>query len=300
MLIALIYFSVNFISSFNWIGGAFLRYDWFAALIFALCMINNKRYAWAGVFISYATMVRIFPVLFLAGPLVKGIEGIRKKKSFPNEYKRFFAAFIMTSLLLFGYSCIHGRGLQNWNNFKKKIVFHSQTLSANSVGFKVIFLSEPAWSDIDSLLAKYGKPGEDIENSIGDAKRAEAQRRSREFVFYVISFAVLFFLLVKHKDDTEAFAWGTFLMFMLLMPSSYYYIVLMMFVLIFYRRPINLYNTFALAMLFLIQIISFLIPVKEWLFHMPFFHFSFMLFEYLLYLTLVEIYKDYRLERIGS
>ncbi|MDD4981109.1 MAG: glycosyltransferase 87 family protein [Candidatus Omnitrophica bacterium] len=295
MLIGLIYFSVNYISSFSWIGGAFLRYDWFVALVLALCMINSKRYAWAGVCISYAAMVRIFPVLFLAGPLVKGIDKICRKKKFPDEYKRFFAAFVITSLILFGYSCIHAKCPQRWLDFKEKITFQNETLLANNVGFKVILLSDRTWSDIDSFMGKYGKPGEDAFNSMNDVKREEIHARSREFMLYAICFLVLFFLLVRTKDDTESLAWGIFLMFTLLMPLSYYYIVLMMLVLIFYKRPITPGNTSYLTIIFLIQIISFLLSSKL-TFLMPFFIVSFMLFGYLLYLAIVEIYKDSRLE----
>ncbi len=299
MLVAVIFFSVNFISSFSWIGGAFLRYDWLVALILALCFIQRKRYVWAGVGVAYASMIRIFPLMFLAGIIAKGTDKLYRNKKLPTEYSCFFAAFVVTCLLLFGYSCINSKAFLNWGEFAKKIVFHSETLMANNVGFKVVLLTDRSMADLDSLFERYGQPREDVYSSLTDAKRLEARRRFWELTLYAICLMAIFFLLVRVKDDTEAMAWGVFPMFILLTPTNYYFVILMAFIVIFYKRPVNLRNTFFLALLFLIQIISFLRPVNETLLQMTFFHSSWLLLEYLLFVIMVEMYASYRQKKIG-
>ncbi|MBW2234502.1 MAG: DUF2029 domain-containing protein [Deltaproteobacteria bacterium] len=50
--------------------GAFLRLDWLAALMLALCQLARGRSFAAGVLLGVAAMARLFPAFFLLGPAV--------------------------------------------------------------------------------------------------------------------------------------------------------------------------------------------------------------------------------------
>ena len=50
--------------------GAFLRLDWLAALMLALCQLARGRSFAAGVLLGGAAMARLFPAFFLSGPAV--------------------------------------------------------------------------------------------------------------------------------------------------------------------------------------------------------------------------------------
>jgi len=297
MLIALIFFSVNFISSFYWIGGAFLRYDWLVASVCAFSMINKNKYIPAGIFLSYAAMVRIFPVLFLAGPAVKAAWGIIRKKGLPKKYIQLFISFIVTSAILFAYGCTQGKGIKNWKNFAEKITFHNQTLLTNNVGFKVIFLHDPSWSDFNKFKKVYGRTKENLFLVLTEVKRAESKSRNKEFILFSLLFLFLFFIFAKNKDDIEAFAWGVFLIFMLLMPCNYYYSFLLMLAVILYRRRIDLTNTLFLSLLFAIQIFGHIIYLKNRFFLNIFFGVSCLLFAYFLYCVMFELYREFLLWR---
>jgi len=54
--------------------GAFLRTDFVVALIAAMCLLRKGRPGWAGALVGYASLVRVFPVLFLFGPTVKLVD----------------------------------------------------------------------------------------------------------------------------------------------------------------------------------------------------------------------------------
>jgi len=297
MLIALIFFSINFISSFYWIGGAFLRYDWLVASVCAFSMINKNKYIPAGIFLSYAAMVRIFPVLFLAGPAVKAVWGIIRKKGLPKKYIQLFVSFIVTSAILFAYGCTQGKGIENWKNFAEKITFHNQTLLTNNVGFKVIFLHDPSWSDFDKFKKVYGRTKENLFLVLTEVKRAESKSRNKEFILFSLLFLFLFFIFAKNKDDIEAFAWGVFLIFMLLMPCNYYYSFLLMLAVILYRRRIDFTNTLFLSSLFAIQICGHIMYLKNRFFLNIFFGVSFLLFTYFLYCVTFELYREFLLWR---
>ncbi|MDD5005294.1 MAG: hypothetical protein PHS93_02170 [Candidatus Omnitrophica bacterium] len=297
MLVALIFFSVNFISSFYWIGGAFLRYDWLVALVCALSMVHKNKYTLAGIFLSYAAMVKIFPVLFLAGLIVKAAWNIIEKRKLPKKYIKLFVSFALTSVILFAYGSIHGKGIANWKDFTQKIVFHNQTLLANNVGFKMVALYDPSWSDYNKFEKAYGSTKENPFIMLTDVKRAELKQKSKEFVLFSMFFLFLFFLLVKNKDDIEAFVWGIFLIFMLLMPCNYYYSFLFMLAVILYRRKADFANTLFLAVLFLIQIVGYVILLENSFLLNVFYQVSFLLLVYFVGLVAFELYREFHLGR---
>ena len=66
----MIIFGLGYPWRFDWVGGAFLRQDWLAAVGVAVCLLKRKHFGLAGGLIAYATMVRVFPGGFLVGPTV--------------------------------------------------------------------------------------------------------------------------------------------------------------------------------------------------------------------------------------
>ena len=294
MLIALIFFSTDFISSFYWIGGSFLRYDWLVSLVMGLCMINKKRYKTAGVLLSYATMVRIFPILFMIGIGIKAISNFIATKKIPRKYINLFLAFILATVIFFAYSCLLGKGIESWKTFIHRIKVHNQTLLTNNVGYKMVFLYDPTWLNFKTFVSVYEKRGENPYILLSDVKRVEFDKRKPEFLLLAAMSLFLFFLLVKNKDDTEVFAWSGFLIFMALAPTCYYYSFMMMFPIILYKRKVTLGNTIFLALLFIVQIASFAIDFYEDFFLHIYYEVSFMLFTYFLLLVIYELYKNLR------
>ena len=44
---------------FDWVGGAFLRQDWLAAVGIGVCMLRRERFALAGALFAYGAMVPV-------------------------------------------------------------------------------------------------------------------------------------------------------------------------------------------------------------------------------------------------
>jgi hypothetical protein len=295
MLMSVIFFSVNDLSNFDWIGGGFLRYDWLACVVIAVCMIHKNRYKTAGALLSYATMVRLFPILFGLGIGIKATFTFIEKRLIPQKYRQFFLSFILTSVILFAYGSSYGKGIDNWVKFSQKIARHSQTLIPNNTGFKMIFLHDKGWSGFKKFLEVYGRTKENPFILLKELKKSEFDQRKGEFLLFATAALLLFFLIIKNKDDLEAFVWGFFLIFMLLYLSCYYYSFLLMFIIIFYKREINLTNTLYLVLLFLTQIAAYLIGGSYFGFRLHiFYRVSLILFIYLFYLITSELYRKFR------
>ena len=80
-----ILFGLGYPWGYTWVGGAFLRFDWFAAVVVGICMLARKRHATAGALLAYATAVRIFPVLLLAGIGVSAIRDLVARRGPPLD-----------------------------------------------------------------------------------------------------------------------------------------------------------------------------------------------------------------------
>jgi len=296
MLIALIFFSINFLSVSVWTRGAFLRYDWLVCLVAALCMINKNRYKTAGVLLSYAAMVKIFPVLFLGGAVIRAGFDFIKNKRIAKKYSHLFGTFILTSLLLFIYGCLYGDGVDNWKNFAGTIVFHNERMASNDVGFKKIFLHDKNESSPEKFLSVYGKRGVHPYDLWAHLKQIQFSRAKGKFLVFSIPILFLFFLLIKKKDDTEAFAWNIPLVFMLLAPACYYYAFFIMFIIIFYKRKVNLISTLHLSLLFAIQAIGYIADIFDDFYIRIYYQLSLAVLVYFVYLAMSELYKDYSIK----
>ena len=125
-----------------WVGGSFLRYDWFAALAIGVCMLKRGRSAWAGALFAYAAAVRIFPVLLLAGLGVVAVRDLVRRRDV-RWTARFAAGFAgcLAACLLAG--ALAGRGPGAWAEFARNIKKHNDTWSLNTVGMELLVLYPP-------------------------------------------------------------------------------------------------------------------------------------------------------------
>jgi hypothetical protein len=74
MLVCMTVFGANDFIMFgsNW-GGATLRHDWMAYLALGVCALKRERWVLGGAFLGFATMIRAFPALAIAGPALPAL-----------------------------------------------------------------------------------------------------------------------------------------------------------------------------------------------------------------------------------
>ena len=146
--LCLVVFGLGYAWRFYWIGGAFLRLDWLAALGVAVCMMKRERYRWAGGLVAYAAMVRIFPVLVLLGPAVLAVRALVRKEDLGWAW-RFAQGLLLGLVLCLAAGSLTGRGVDAWGDFAANLDKHHGTWLTNNVGLANVVLY-----DLDTVTRK--------------------------------------------------------------------------------------------------------------------------------------------------
>lgn len=191
--------------TYSW---AFLRYDYIAALLFAMALLRKGHPFVAGFMTAWAGTLRLFPAMWMYGPGAKGIAGLIERKVHKS-------LLVMLGGFLVGVGVLQGAafltvGVEPARVHFENMVDHnsSEQLSSRRIG----------------LALALPFRGELLPKAISKGMKAtiEGQKPLR----YGIAAVMLLSLgwgLRRSRDD-EAFAFG-FLPFFLLTTASYYYYV---------------------------------------------------------------------------
>jgi hypothetical protein len=134
-VLALLVYATGYGWRFYWTGGAFLRQDWFAAVVVGVCMLERQRFRVAGALLAYAAMVRVFPLLFFAGPLAQAVRD-RLRGHDLRWFRRLATGAALAALLLVGAGSLTGRGFAAWTELAANLRKHSRTWLTNNVGLR--------------------------------------------------------------------------------------------------------------------------------------------------------------------
>jgi hypothetical protein len=155
MCIAIVFWGSQDASPFYWTGGAFLRQDWLFYTIVSACMIRKKKYFWGGAFMTYGTLLRVFPMFFFTGWLVTAAAYIWKKYSEDKEgafeggaveafkrlthpHHRILAAGALAAGLVLIPTSVAVHGTKAWPEFIHHIGVHAGTPLTNHMGWKPV------------------------------------------------------------------------------------------------------------------------------------------------------------------
>jgi len=139
----LIVFGLGYPWRYDWVGGAFLRQDWLAAVGISICLIRRKQFSLAGSLIAYAAMVRVFPAGFLLGPAVVALRDIVGKRP-SGWFWRLTAGFALGIVICLVAGGMTGIGSDAWPQFADNIQKHHGTWLTNNVGLKNVMLYDKA------------------------------------------------------------------------------------------------------------------------------------------------------------
>lgn len=140
--IAVILFGLGYPWRFYWVGGAFLRYDWFAATLIGVSAMKKERYALGGAALAYAALVRVFPALFVFGIGVVALRALLR-----NEERKWVYRFALgyVGMVAFGVAAgaSVGHGLDAWFEFVENSRKHTSTWLTNNIGLQNVLLYGP-------------------------------------------------------------------------------------------------------------------------------------------------------------
>ena len=204
--------------------GAFLRLDWLAATVAAVCLLKRERFALAGACLAYAGLVRIFPLALLAGPALHALaEALRGER--PRWALRFGAGFTLTCAGAIALTALLAPGLESWPEFASRITAHVAGWSTNRVGLSSVLLYDPGF-----LFANLFEP---LTPAEPEALIAERLWLRGLLAAGLCGLALRAMLRVARDQSVVV---GAVLVFALSSPTAYYWILLMLVPLVSGRR----------------------------------------------------------------
>jgi len=133
--LALVIFGLGYPWRFDWVGGAFLRQDWLAAVGIGVCLLRREKFALAGSLFAYAAMVRVFPGAFVVGPAVVALHHLVRRKSI-RWFRGLCAGFLAGVAICLLAGTLTGVGVSAWPRFLDNLAKHHGTWLTNNVGMK--------------------------------------------------------------------------------------------------------------------------------------------------------------------
>ena len=224
-LIAIIYFCNLFGASFGWLGGAFLRHLWLAALIGSACCLHKNRPRIAGALLALSTSLRVFPIFFALGPLYLAINKWRDHRALPRRQLHFIGALLFSGAALFAASTITPRGLDSWSHFATNMERHVQNTAYNTIGLNHLTAT---------VLGSVSRP---VDRNVFD-----------QLQLVTLVPLTLFWLLRRSRTekDLDAIALGLPLIFVGLNLACYYYVALLVLILRYRNQAAALALIFAI------------------------------------------------------
>jgi hypothetical protein len=122
---------------FYWTGGAFLRQDWYFALVAALCLARKRKFALSGAALTWSALLRVFPLLLFTGAgMIILFQAIRERR-ICSDHRRFIAGSLVAGVLLIGTSAAVA-GADAYPAFVDHIGSHRATQLTNNMGLEML------------------------------------------------------------------------------------------------------------------------------------------------------------------
>ena len=215
--------AVNPFNDFQTIGGAYLRYPHFVALLAMALLWTRGRVAAAGGALALATGLRVYPLFLAVGLAAQGLLAPGRRERLPR-IARFLAAFVVALLLLALLASFQPGpdGVNPWVSYRDKIGLHAQQISYNVLSFQYLFFYGESHNA--AAIARSWQEGRNL-NWVTEATRAFAAHRAGYVAALAVAFAALAVAL-RRGGSGEGFLAGLALVFGLTHPSHYDWFVL--------------------------------------------------------------------------
>jgi hypothetical protein len=135
--VAAVYFGTQLPAEFLWTGGAFLRQDWLFFLVLSACLLRKRYYLLAGGAFAYATLLRVFPGVFLVGfAIVVGAHLWKHRRLAPHHVRLVLGGIAGTVILVSISIAVTGSGA--YVDFYKHNQVHKHTPLTNNMGLESV------------------------------------------------------------------------------------------------------------------------------------------------------------------
>ncbi|HKQ98507.1 MAG TPA: hypothetical protein VJV75_11575 [Candidatus Polarisedimenticolia bacterium] len=214
---------VNPLNDYGYTGGAYLRSLHVLALVGAFTAFARGRRTLSGVGFGVATVLRIFPVLFLAGFLMQTVLAPARRRLW-TERAPLFAVAAATAVVLVAATAIlpFAGGGAAWVEFGAKMALHRERLSPNVVGLADLFFYDRTHSVAEVM--RLNAAGRRVDWS-AEAEKSLASRRL-PYTATVLAALALLGLALRSGSDSDGWTAGLVLIYLLLHLAHYDYAIL--------------------------------------------------------------------------
>jgi hypothetical protein len=163
LLFAMVFFLCTFSGRWPMLGEALLRFDWLCALIVSMCLLKKERYGLAGLFLAYAGLNRIFPMIFFWGwGVVLLIDTWRERRLLPKHRNFMIGAGAMTVFLI-GTALVQF-GPDAFRTSARNLAMHNKSYSSHRVGLGdlLLFRGEKTRAEMAETTHPHGPDGKEI------------------------------------------------------------------------------------------------------------------------------------------
>lgn len=105
--------------------GSLVQYDWFVLVMAAALALRRDRHGLAGALLGFATMFRVFPVVFFLGVAARGVLSWMTDRRRPSWLARLAAGFGIAVVAGALVGSVGPRGLDAWGEWTEKMEVHT-------------------------------------------------------------------------------------------------------------------------------------------------------------------------------
>jgi len=196
----------------------YFQYQWLNSLILAMLFYRMGHMKLAGISFAYSAMVRIFPIVLIAGPGVIWLRKLIQDRRLPKKETSFLISFSLACIIFFMIGFTQGKGLDSTKQFIQNITFHADNIKfdGNKFGLKRL------------MSVDFSKPFERVRND--DRPENFKSNRNMYILFWILLVGLnIGAMAVCSDDDAWAIPLGIGLIFALMTASRYYYLMLLIF-----------------------------------------------------------------------
>jgi hypothetical protein len=230
-----------------WIGDSLLRNLWLFGVIAGLCFLRRNRNFLGGAFLSFASLLRVFPAIFVLGYALHSWIGMRRGEDWRPAAQSFAFGVLSAAVVLLAWSMLASEwGAAVYLEFWEKIAVFTDQRSLNKLGLTQLFWSTLMMSTGHFVISPEGKL---IVTPYSMPWMPFAIRLAQFAV--LIPTAFLFWKAISRLRSWEAAALGFALIPLLSEPANYYYSFVICGVMLAGERPRLMVYLMASAVLWL-------------------------------------------------
>lgn len=246
VIYSLLFFVVTFSGRWPILGQSLLRFDWLAALAAAMCMLKKERFALAGALVMYATLSRVFPVLFFIPLFFYSAFNIFRNGRAGRQAKDLIAGAALIFIIMVAAALIYP-GQASFQQSGRNLQMHAQTYSSHRVGLG------------DAVFFRFEKTREEMALHGGITAKKEAINNLKPFLYWLgLLSAAGLGLYTYHKKPAlhELFSYPVLTLFIMQNPQVHYFNIRILLVMLHCLDLKKTRNQVGLALLFLIEVLA--------------------------------------------